>query len=160
MLEKDPKDRYQKAAEVVSALDTAMMSLAFEMVPDASSLPDSTSLFGSKTDESTKTDEPPAAPPEEKNAIDDSDDKATIYKARPPPELKAAFMGPETIEAGPGAVPKSANPLERVRAMLLRIPGLEALLKKLPQDGRFPPWAYVVLPLVGAFFILLMVLLS
>src|SRR5262249_11898469 len=38
LLEKEPKARYQSAAEVVSALDTAMMSLAFEMVPELSSL--------------------------------------------------------------------------------------------------------------------------
>ena len=46
LLEKDPKDRYQTAAEVVSALDSAMMSLAFEMVPELASLPPGGGLFG------------------------------------------------------------------------------------------------------------------
>jgi eukaryotic-like serine/threonine-protein kinase len=170
MLEKDPKDRYQTATEVVSALDTAMMTLAFEMVPELSSLPDSASLFGAKTGETSGA--PPAA--EEKTADDDFDQKATIvrgepalppaggaYEAKPPP-AKAAFLPPEVVEGAraAGSAGSSDDPFAKAREMFARIPGVAALAKVLPQNGRFPPWAYAALPIVALVFIFAMVMLS
>jgi hypothetical protein len=168
LLEKDPKDRYQTAAEVVSALDAAMMTLAFEAVPELSSLPDSASLFGSKTGETS------GAVPAAEEKTEDDDQKATIvrepapplaggvYEAKPPP-AKAAFLPPEVVEAarGPqGSASSSADPLAKAREMFAKIPGVAALAKVLPKDGPFPPWAYVVFPLLAIVFIIMMIALS
>ena len=37
LLEKDPKDRYQSASELIAALDSVMMATNFEIIPDAPS---------------------------------------------------------------------------------------------------------------------------
>ena len=36
LLEKDPKDRYQSASELIAALDSVMMATNFEVIPEAS----------------------------------------------------------------------------------------------------------------------------
>jgi len=137
LLEKDPKDRYQGGADVISALDAALMSLAFEMVPELSALYQEGGLFSVP------------APPE------------TVASAPPvkPPETPASGAAPS---AGPSdeVAPATAAPLERWPEIAGRIPGVSAIARALPTDGRFPRWAYVVLPMMALLFVVIMVGLS
>jgi serine/threonine-protein kinase len=170
LLAKDPKDRYQSAAEVVSALDTAMMSLAFEMVPDLSSISESGGLFGAKADDVPA----PKAPPPKPAVLSKpspSDQLPTIALGVPPsfgplpppnpPPLPgvAALVEPEP--SAEIAVPEVnsipvADPFAKVSEFVRRVPGVAALEKVLPKNGRFPPWAYIAAPLLAILFIVVM----
>jgi serine/threonine-protein kinase len=174
LLQKDPKDRYQSAAEVVSALDTAMMSLAFEVVPDVSSLPES-GLFGGPAEGALPVKAPPPKAPPAKPSASDMLPTIALGVAPglgplPPPNLPPArdagvIVAPEAPAQAPGAKVVAAkvvvgDALAKVGGFLRRIPGLTAFEKKLPQNGRFPPWAYVVAPVVAILFIWVMFALS
>jgi eukaryotic-like serine/threonine-protein kinase len=155
LLEKDPKDRYQSAKEVVSALDTAMMSLAFEVVPELSSIPESGGLFGAPVAEpaSAEPSSPKPAPPEARK--DTPSDQLRTIALGVPPEF-----GPLPPPNPPPLPAPEAEPLAKVGEFVRRIPGVTAIEKALPQNGRFPPWAYLALPAVAILFVVAMVLLS
>jgi serine/threonine-protein kinase len=164
LLEKDPKDRYQSAAEVVSALETAMMSLAFEVVPDVSALPEG-GLFGGAA-------EKPAAPKEGPSKPAPSDQFPTIALGvapglgplpppnPPPPREAGVILASEAPAEEPAAKGAAGDPFAKIAELVRRVPGVVALEKVLPQNGRFPPWAYVAAPIVAILFIVVMVALS
>ena len=68
LLEKDPKERYASAREVVSALDAAMMSAAFEMVPDIAAISGGPGLFDDAVGDVLPAPPPPALPPNTERA--------------------------------------------------------------------------------------------
>lgn len=137
LLEKKPNDRFQGAADVISALDAALMSLAFEMVPELSAFYEEGGLF------------PLPAVPE----------TASPVESVKPPETP-----------GPGGAPSAGSPhevapahaalFERWPEIVGRIPGVSAIARALPTEGRFPRWAYVLLPMMALLFVVIMVGLS
>jgi eukaryotic-like serine/threonine-protein kinase len=136
LLEKDPKDRYGSAVEVIAALDAAMLSAGFESVPDLA----------------TPSAVPPAA------AIDPPNARPAAQSAEA--EGSPTGAGQEAASgagrAGAGALAAAlAAPLDRA----LRIPAIAKLVARLPADGRFPRWAYVAFPALALLFVVAMLLL-
>jgi hypothetical protein len=163
LLAKDPKDRYQSAKEVLSAIDTAMMSLAFEMVPEIGSLPESGGLFGAPAADAA----PAKAPPSDQLrtiALGVPPTFGPLPPPNPPPQSPTGALiaseAPTEEALADTSSSSGGDPLAKVSAFVRRVPGVAALEKMLPQDGRFPPWAYVALPAVAILFIVAMVLLS
>jgi len=121
LLEKIPDHRYQRASELVSVLDTAMLSMGIGAVPD----------LGRESEESSPAPllgAPDLAPP----------------SLEVGPEESAAERA-ESIPSAPP--PPAARPLAEFRERAAR--RVSALYQSLPPDGRFPRWAYVGLPLLG-----------
>jgi serine/threonine-protein kinase len=176
LLAKDPKDRYQSAKEVVAALDTAMMSLAFEMVPELSSMPASGGLFEAPSAEPVEAKAPPAKPAPAKAPSSDMLPTVALSAIAPPSQdplpsfpLPTVLREPAVIVASeapaqsPAAETKESagsDPLAKMGEIARRIPGFAAIEKALPQNSRFPPWAYVGLPAVALIFAVVMVVLS
>jgi serine/threonine-protein kinase len=163
LLQKDPNDRYQSASEVVSALDGAMMSLAFEMVPELTSLPEGGGLFGTgEVPQPRAAPQPPAAadaPPGVSAAGPNAPPVAAAFPPSPPGEVVGAPIPPTHSE--PNQEPSAgSDPFDKLGDLVRRVPGVVPLIKILPQDGRFPPWAYVAMPVLGIFFVVVMVLLA
>ena len=140
LLEKDPKDRYASAAEVIVALDAAMLSAGFESVPDLAT--------------------PSVVPPVAARDPSYAQPAAQRAEGERAPAVAAALHGQEAASGaglvGAGALPAAvAAPLDRA----LGIPVIAKLVAMLPADGRFPRWAYAAFPALALVFIVAMFLL-
>ncbi len=140
-----------------------MMSMAFEMVPELASLPESGGLFG--TGEVLA---PPAAPPlgaspaaENLAPPAPSFPIAAAFPPSPPGEIVSAPARSKPSEPAHEPAPVAwSDPFDKLGDLVRRVPGVAALTKVLPQNGRFPPWVYVAMPAMGIFFVVVMALLA
>ncbi len=159
LLEKDPKNRYQSASELLSALDSAVMSAAFEAVPALTSVPQA-GVFGDAV----------AAPERE---VDPEASIGTIQMPifRPPAKPAAAFIAPEVPDAEesriaptkidqPAGGPLPAfgltfvDRLNLLGSRIARISWVAAIARRVPNEARYPRWAYVALPLASVLIVL------
>jgi serine/threonine-protein kinase len=158
LLEKDPKDRYASANDVIAALDGAMLSKGFETVPEVHAA------------------ERVSAPSREANVLTASP-RDSQAEARPPRECRddvehaARAIAPVTADASResagnqvasenvalGAAHEGTDDAWGER--LARLPGVASILAALPVNGRFPRWAYLAFPAMGIAFLLLVVVL-
>jgi serine/threonine-protein kinase len=167
LLAKDPKDRYQSATEVVSALDTAMMSAAFEMVPELSSIPPSGGLFGAPAEAAPAKPEIAKPSPSDQLptiALGVSPLLGPLPPPNPPPlpgiGALVASEAPAETAADEATGGSGADPFAKVGEFVRRVPGVVAIEKYLPKNGRFPPWAYVAAPVLAILFVVVMISLS
>ena len=130
LLEKDPKDRYANAAEVIAALDAAMLSVAFEAVPELA----------------TPASGAPSSEGQGRPASVRGDGEADAPAGANPGVKEGAAVGPDRLRALTGAV---ATRFDRA----LGHPVIAKWIAMLPADGPFPRWAYVALPAIGVVFI-------
>ena len=137
LLEKDPKDRYGSAAEVIAALDAAMLSVAFEAVPELATA-------GSAAASSSEGQSLPSSVRGE----GDGDASAPVSASG----KDAAAYG---LDRARGLAESLATFFDRVT----RHPAIAKWVAMLPADGRFPRWAYVALPALGVAFIVLILML-
>jgi eukaryotic-like serine/threonine-protein kinase len=146
LLEKDPNDRYATAAEVIAALDAAMLSAGFEVVPDLATPSTAVArvpfpmLHGESQDEGIDRAEADAAPA--------TNDTFAAEKSR----QKAG-------ERAGGRAKSAADVLATTLDRIARAPFIAKLAAILP-DGRFPRWAYVAFPALGLLFLGTMLLLG
>ncbi len=135
LLQKDPKDRFASAAEVIAALDAAMLSVGLDAVPDLVTVP--------------RAEAPPAlaglgdaGPPAPFGGPESAD---TTPRSEAPSSLR-----------GSGVASAVAAAFERAA----ELPTVARLVAKLPANGRFPRWAYVALPVLGVAIVVLLLLLA
>jgi serine/threonine-protein kinase len=129
LLEKDPKDRYATATDVVAALDAAVMTAGFETVPEISAAARASFLPRAPT-----ASNPPRAP-----------------SASNPLLGSGASVASRRSNAAIGELGAAATSSLLARALAL--PAIAAIAAKLPANDRIPRWAYVAFPLLAVFFL-------
>jgi serine/threonine-protein kinase len=130
LLEKEPKDRYASAADVIVALDAAMLSNALETVPDLATIPR-------------------AEAPSTSASLGNFGQAPLAAEAAP---LVDAPLPPR----GSGVARSVAAAFERAA----ELPTVAKLVAKLPADGRFPRWAYIAFPVLGLVVVVLLAVLA
>jgi hypothetical protein len=150
LLEKDPKDRYDSAAEVIAALDAAMLSAAFESVPDLAT-PSAAARHDARVPFPFVEDESPGV----------GSDRAEAGAARATAAgdtLAAETSAQKTDASAGGRAIGAVDVLTTTLDRIARVPFIAKLGAMLP-DGRFPRWAYVAFPALALMFMVAMVLL-
>jgi serine/threonine protein kinase len=150
LLEKDPKDRYESANDVIAALDGAMLSKGFETVPEVQAA------------------ERVSAPPREAN-VPTASPRDSQAEARPFTESRDELVTAAASRESAGNHGASENVALGAAAhegnddawgeRLARLPGVANVVAALPVNGRFPRWAYLAFPAMGIAFLLLFVVL-
>jgi serine/threonine-protein kinase len=151
LLEKDPKDRYATATDVVAALDAAVMTAGFEIVPEMSA-----AARASRPPLGSRPSNPPLAP-DLSDGARRSD--AAIGALGSAPGASRNFApesdGPATVAAhvDAGSAPRAPSLFNRA----LALPAIARAVAMLPESERFPRWAYVAFPLLAVVFLIAIV---
>ena len=145
LLEKDPKDRYASAGDVITALDAAMLSAGFETVPELTAEPVVGELARG------------AAAQTENPATDVVERRAGAGLAAP--EESRAGERDDARQPSNDAAAAAVRGVEHLVERAGELPGISHLLAALPQNGRFPRWAYAALPALAILFVIAMLAL-
>jgi serine/threonine protein kinase len=148
LLEKDPKDRYATATDVVAALDAAVMTAGFETVPEISA--------------AVRPSVAPRAPSASNPLLASRGSDAAIGEPRAVPGVLPSSEPAKdsaVIVAARDAVGPARSATSSLLDRVLALPAMAAIAAKLPANDRIPRWAYLVFPLLGVFFLVAIVAL-
>jgi serine/threonine-protein kinase len=166
LLEKDPKERYANANDVIAALDAAMLSKGFETVPEVAAADRISAL---PAEGHVAASEPYAAATDRDQGLGAADvaplDVAPgAARGSESPREASDFAGGsvENHDAVAGRVNHAeadrgafSDPAERAA----RLSGVAGLYAALPASDRFPRWAYLALPAAGVVLLAVFLLL-